>query len=123
MRNLSVPLGISVEKRIHHDGAARVGEKLAAQSDKPAARHPKLDANTAVTMIVHVGDFALARSELFHHDANELFRYIDGQIFNRFHQFAIDPFSDDFRLTHHEFVTLAPHHLDQNRELQFAAAK
>ena len=40
---------------------------------------------------------------------------------NRLHQFAIHSFGDDLRFANHQLVAFTAHHLDQDRELQFAA--
>ena len=72
VRNVALPLGVAVEQSVHDDGAARVGEELAAQADQAAAGHAELDAHAAVAVIVHVGDFAFARSELLHDHADEI---------------------------------------------------
>ena len=73
-------------------------------------------------MIVHIEDFTLARAELFHHYADELFRHVHGQLLNRLHELAIHPLGDDLRLAHHEFEAFAAHHLDQDGQLQLATA-
>ncbi len=90
VRNLAQPLGVAVEKRIHHDGPARVGQQLAAQADQSAAGNSEFDAHAAVAVVVHVGHLALARAELLHDHADELFRNVDGQVLDRLHQLAVD---------------------------------
>ena len=76
-------------------------------------------------MIVHVGDFAFTGPDVLHNHAHESFGNIDGEVFDRFHQLArfFVVLGDDLRLAHHQFITLAAHHLDQNRKLQLAAAE
>ena len=69
-----------------------------------------------------MSDFALARAQLFHHHADEFFRNVDGQLLDRLHQLAVDALGDDLGLADHEFEAFAPHHLDQDRKLQFAAS-
>ncbi len=49
-------------------------------------------------------------------------RNVDGEQFHRLHQLAVDALGDDLGLADGKFETLAAHHLDQNRELQFAAS-
>src|SRR6266481_6348771 len=113
MRNLSLPLDVSVKQRIHDYSAASVGEQRAAQSDQSAAGHAELDAHAPVAVIVHVGDFALARANMFHHHADKFFGDIDGEVFDRLHQFAVDALGDDLGFADHQLVTFAAHHLDQ----------
>ena len=57
---------------------------------KPAAGHAEFDAHPPVPVIVHVEDFALARAQLFHDHADELFRHVDGQLLDRLHELAVD---------------------------------
>ena len=117
MRDFSLPLDVAIKQRVHDNRAARVGQQRAAQTDQAAAGHAEFDAHASIAMIVHIGDFAFARADKF-------FGNIDGEVFDRFHQFA--SFSvvlgDNLRLADHQLVAFAPHHLNQNRELQFAAA-
>src|SRR5579862_6282055 len=122
VRNFALPLDVAIEQGIHDDGATRVGEQLAAQANQSTAGDAKLDAYSSVTVIVHIDDFALADAELFHHYAHEFFGNVDGQLFDRFHQLAIDALGDDLGLSDHEFVAFAAHHFDENGKLEFAAA-
>ncbi len=71
-------------------------------------------------MIVHVDDFALARSQLLHNYAHKLFWNINREMFNRLHQLAINTFGDNLRLTDHQFIAFAAHHFDQDWKLQLA---
>ena len=119
----ALPFGVAVEERVHDDGSAGVGKKLAAQSDEAAAGNAELDAYASVPVVVHVGDFTLARSELFHHHADEIFGHVDGQVFDRLHQLAIDALGNDLWFADHEFVALAAHHFNKNRKLEFASAQ
>src|ERR1019366_1126154 len=123
MRNFSLPLDVSVEQRVHDDGAARVGEERAAQSDQAAAGHAEFDAHAAIAVIMHVGDFAFARADMLHDHADEVVGDIDSEVFDRLHQFAADVLGDDLGLADHQFITFTAHHLDQNRKLQLAAAQ
>ena len=65
----------------------------------------------------------LREPELLHHHADEFFGNVDRELFDRLHQLAVDALGDDLRLAHHQFVAFATHHLDQDGELQFAAAQ
>ena len=83
----------------------------------------KLDAHAPVTVIVHVGDFALARPQLLHHNSDEFFRNVDGQVLHGFHELAVDALGDNLRLADHQLETFAAHHFNEDRKLQFAAAQ
>ncbi len=123
MRNLALPFGVAIEQRIHHDRAACVRKQLAAQPDQAAAGYAEFNPHAPIAVIVHIGDFALARAQLLHHNADELFRNVHRQMFHRLHQLAVDPLGHDFRLADHQLVTFAPHHLDQDGKLQFSASQ
>src|SRR4029077_4593937 len=115
------PLHISVEQRIHHDGTARVGKQLTAEPDEAAARYAELYSHPSIAVIVHVGDFAFARSQRFHNHADKLFRNVGREVLDRFHELAVYAFGDDFRLADHKLIAFAAHHLDENGELKFPA--
>src|SRR3954463_4317342 len=123
MRDFTLPLDVSVKKRIHYDGAARVGEQLTAQPDQSAAWDFKLDAHPPIAVVVHVDHLSLARAQLFHHNANESFRDVHREMFDRFHQLAIDTLGDDLGLAYHQLVAFAAHHLNRNGELQLTASQ
>src|ERR1041385_188818 len=123
MGNFSLPLDISIKERIHHDCAARVRKQLAAKADQPTTGYAELNAHAAVSMIVHVGDFALAGTKLFHDHANEFFWDVYREPLDWFHELAVDALGDNFRLADRKFIAFAAHHFQQNGELQFATAR
>src|SRR5579884_1705709 len=106
MWNLTLPLGVSVEQRIHYDCSAGVSKQLASETDQPATWHAKLHSYAAVAMVVHVRDFAFAFAELLHHHANECFRHIDGQVLHGFHELAIDSLGDDLGFSNGQLIPL-----------------
>ena len=74
-------------------------------------------------MIDHLAHLALAHAKLFDDNADELFRAIDDQKFERFLENSrLTLAGQDFRLADLEFVTFTPHHFNNDGELQFAAA-
>ena len=52
---------------------------------------------------------------------DESLRAVDHQQFHRLMHLAVDGARQDLRLAHHQLVAFAPHHLDQDGELQLAA--
>jgi hypothetical protein len=50
-------------------------------------------------------------------------RDIGRQVLHRLHQLPVNSLGDDLRLRHRQLITFAPHHLDQDGKLQFAAAE
>ena len=123
MRNLAQPFGVSMEERVHHDGAAGICQQLAAQANQPPARDAKLNPHPPVAVVMHICDFAPARAQLLHHHTHEFFRYINREMFHRFHQLAVNPLGDDLGFANHQFVTFTPHHLDQDGKLQLSASQ
>src|SRR5437667_7961363 len=122
MWNFALPPDVTVKERVHDDGAARVGQQLTAQSDQPSAGDPELDPHAPVAVVVHIHDFALARTQLLHDHADEFFGNVNREALDWLHQLAIHSFGYDLGLSDHQFVAFAAHHLDQNGKLQLAAA-
>ena len=73
-------------------------------------------------MVVHLLHFGFAHPHFFHDHAHELFRQINRQQLHWLHELAVSGLGDDLRLADHKFVAFAAHHLNQDGELQFAAA-
>src|SRR6185503_5009060 len=91
-------------------------------SDQSTAGDAELDSNAAVSVIVHVSHFALAGAELLHHHADKAFGHVDRELLHRFQQLSVNPFGYDLGLANHQLKSLATHHLQQNRKLEFASA-
>src|SRR5438309_4349630 len=73
-------------------------------------------------MMIHVNDLAFARRERLQNVAQIFVRKIDIKIFERLKQLALFvPMKNDLGSRDHDFVTLAPHLLDQNGDLHLAA--
>ena len=64
----------------------------------------------------------LRSAEQLGDDAEVVLGHVDGQPLDRLVQLAVDLPGDDLRLADGELEALAPHHLDQDRQLQLAAA-
>ena len=73
-------------------------------------------------MIDHVHHLALAQAHHLGDGAHELLWCIDGDAFERLVQLAVYSLGDDLRLANGELESLAPHLLDEDGQLQFAAA-
>src|ERR1035437_3917413 len=110
------------EERVHYGGAAGIGEDRAAQADQAAGGHMKFQAHTAGAVVDHLDHLALAGAELLDHHAQETLRAIDDQGFHRLAELVVDGARQDLGLADGQFVAFAPHHLDEDGELQFAAA-
>ena len=74
-------------------------------------------------MAQHLRVDALAPADLFHQHADELLRAVEDKLLHRLFDFAIHLAGDDGGFSHGQFVTFTPHRLNQNGQLQFAAAE
>ena len=106
---------------MNQSGAARVRQQLAAQADQSARRNLEVHAHAPGVVIAHLEHFAAPAAECFHNDADETLRYIDDQALERFKLPAFFRAHNDFRLADHQLEAFAPHRLDQDGQLQFAA--
>src|SRR4029077_4679489 len=86
-------------------------------------RNAELHAHAAGMMVHHFFHFTAARTEKFHHDADEILRAVDDKEFERFPAAAVLCTHHDSRFADHQLVAFAAHRLDQDRKLQFTAAK
>ena len=74
-------------------------------------------------MIDHLGHLAFSRSEALDDGADEVLRDVDGELLDRLHHLIVDALGDDLGTADHQLEAFAAHHLDENAELQFAAAE
>src|SRR5258708_4126660 len=52
--NLALIRHVTVKERIHHDGAAGLGQHFAAQADEAAAGYPEFQTHAAVAVVMHL---------------------------------------------------------------------
>ncbi len=121
--NASLPVVETVEERIHDGGPAGVGQDLAPDSDEPPGRHAELEAHSSRAVIHHVRENPLADAELLDHHALEGFRDVDQEDLEGLLLHSVDFFHDHFGVRERELVALAAHGLDEDRELELAAAE
>lgn len=122
-RHVSAVIDPTFKDGVNERGAARVGQKLAAEADEAARGDFEFEANAAGAVIAHLGHFAAAGAERFHDDADEIVGDVDDDAFLRLEFAAAFIANDDFGLSNHEFETFAAHGFDEDGELQFAAAE
>ena len=77
----------------------------------------------AVAVAFHIGELAAAAAQLFHHRALVVVGHINGEVFIRLAFFAVDVAIHHARLGHGQFEAFAAHVFQQNRQVQFAAAR
>ena len=120
--NRAVPRLPAREDVVHDAGALGVGHELRAEADQPARRNPELEPHAAAAVVHHLRHHALALADLRDDDALMILRHVDDQLFDRLDHLAVDRLGDDVGTRDLQLEAFAAHHLDQNRQLQLAAA-
>ena len=72
--------------------------------------------------IDHVLHLALAPAQVLDHGADVLFRHVDDHVLDRLAERVVDALEDHLGARDLELVALAAHRLDQDAEVQLAAA-
>ena len=106
---------------IHDAGALRVREELRPEADQAARGDAELEPHASASVIHHFCRHAASSPRLRDDHTLELLGHVDHEVFDRFHLHAVDFLRDDFRARDLQLVPFAPHHLDQNRQLQLAS--
>ncbi len=104
-------------------GAARRGEELAAEPDEPARRNAELEPRAAEAGVVHLDHAPAPASEPLGHDADVRVGHVEHDELHRLHQLAVDLAGHDLGVRQHHLVAFAPHRLDEDSELELAAAE
>ena len=99
---------VSVSSSPRSPKIARVGIVYSSRAVSPTSNMFDIDG------------FALA--ERFDHGAGIFFRHVDDDVLDRLPALAVAFGDDDLRLGDRELVAFAAHRLDEDREMQFAAA-
>ena len=97
------------------------GEKGVAQTYDASAGDGEVELD-AVALGLDGAHFAFATGDYIDDFRREFFRHQYGQLFDRLTFLAVDFFDDDFGLSDLQFVAFAPHGLDEDGEMQYAAA-
>ena len=112
----------AVEDVALQSGAAGGVHELALEADESARGHAIFDAHAAAAVVRHVLQLGLATAERFHDAALVVLVDVDGQRFERFVHHAVDGLGEHARLADGELIAFAAHVLDEDGEMQFAAA-
>ena len=88
----------------------------------PRAGHHVLQPDPAGAVVDHLLHAALAQGHELGDDAEVVLGDVDRQPLDRLVDLAVDIAGHDLRLADRELEALAPHHLDQDGQLQLAAA-
>ena len=107
---------------VHNAVSFGIGKELVTEPDKPSGGNLKLQPHIA-GHFMHVDQLGLAGSQIFHDNAHEILRHINSQRFHGFHGMSVFIFAqDDLRLADLHFKAFPAHRLNQNGQMQFAAA-
>ena len=103
----------------------RVGHELALVADQPAGGRMEHQPQPAAAGGAHLHQLGFALGELLHHDAGILLVDVDHHLLDRLQDGAGRGIALEQHLgaRDRELEALAPHGLDQNAELQLAAAR
>ena len=101
----------------------RVGQELRAEADQPARGNAELEPHAAAAVVHHLRHHAACASPTcamttpWKSSGTSMTSSSTGSTL-----LAVDLLGDDLRPRHLQLEALAPHHLDQDRQLQLAAA-
>src|SRR5215471_15872971 len=121
--HLALPFAPAQEERVEQPRAFRLGQEFVAEPDQSARRDFKLHPHAPVAMIDHLGHRPFAAAHRLCDDADELLRRVDHRQLDRLARLAVNFARDDLRARDVQLKAFAPHLLDQDRELQLAAAR
>ena len=100
-----------------------VGEELGAEPDEPPRRNLVVEAHPARPVIDHFEHGALAQRQQLGDHTEILVGHVHADPLHRLVDLAVDLTGDDLRLADGELETLPPHRLDQDGQLELAAAE
>jgi hypothetical protein len=115
---------VAVEQAVHDRGAAGVGQQFALIADQAAGRRVEHQTQAVAAGGAHLDHLGLALAHLLHDDAGMLLVDVDHDFLDRLLPLPVaSSFCSTTRGRDTEAQTFAAHGLDQDRELQFAAAR
>ena len=112
---------VVVEHVAGQTGAAGQGQEFALEADQATRRNAVLDAHATLAVRLHVGHFAAAATQLFHHAALVTFFDIHREHFVRLALHAVDVLEHHARAADRQFVAFTAHVFQQDGQVQFAA--
>src|SRR5438876_7165906 len=112
----------ALEDVAHESVAAGERQELPLEADEPPCRNAVLEARTAVAD-THVGELAAARADRLHHRSLVLLLDVHRERLVGLVYPAVPDPGQHLRTRHGELVALAAHVLDENGQVQLAAAR
>ena len=120
--DLAGPRPVALADLVEQRGPARVGQQLAAIADEAADREHELHPDAAVGVGRHLLEAALAAGERLLDLADVVGRDVDRDPLVRLLGLAAGLVEDDLGAADGELVALAAHLLDEDGQLELAAA-
>ena len=111
-----------LEDVVHDPGAAGLGQELGAEADQPAGRHEVLHPRPAGAVVDHLLHPPLAQREELGDDADVLLGNVDRDALHGLVALAVDLLGQHLGLADGQLEALAAHDLDEDGQLQLAAA-
>ena len=105
----------------HDSFTLRGREHICAQTDDTTRGYIELDVHT-FALTFHRSHLAFTACYHVDHFACELFRHVDGELFDRFAAHTVYLFVDYLRLTNLKFIAFATHGLNEHREMEYASS-
>ena len=103
-------------------GAARGGQQRGAEADQATGRHGELQTDPAGAVVGHVVHAALTVGEQLGDGAHVLFRHVDGGVFHRLVDHAVDGLGDHLRTADGQLEAFTAHLLGKHGQCEFATA-
>ncbi len=119
---LARPALPALEDVVHDPGAAGLGEELGAEADQAARRHQVFHPHPAGVVVGHLLQAALATRQQLRDRADVLLGGVDREPLDRLVQLAVDLLRQHAGLPSGQLEALAAHQLEQDDQLQLAAA-
>src|SRR6185437_3889250 len=120
--NVALDGRVAVEDVADQAGAAGQRHELALEPDQSARRYAVLQARAAVAIDRHVRELGATGAEGLHDRALVLGIDVDGQRLERLVDLAVDDLRQHLRARYGKLIAFAAHILDQDRQVQLAAA-
>src|SRR3989442_3349491 len=102
---------------VEEAGSSSIGEELCPITDQSYAWDSIFQPYAPDAVVDHLGHGAPARPDLLGHRPDVLLRDVDDQVLHRLERLPVLRARDDLRLAHLRLEALAPHHLDEDRQL------
>ena len=106
---------------MHDPVSFGIGKKLRTEPDETSCRHYEFEPQIT-RQFNHVDHFRPLGSQLIHDRAHKFLGHIDSEKFQRLTFFPFNVLINNLRFAYRELIAFAPHRLDEDRQMELAAA-